>query len=627
MFGFFNTLKVKLFFSFFSFIFIIGGITVTGFWFYERRESLGKVIGNLEQITAENIQAFKKERDFFTNDIISIPFYQTGQSANLIRHRELMLRIEGNLRQLRHSSSIQDFSIESNLDSVLLHVQLYSQILNKIVVLTRLRGFKDSGLEGEMRQYAHTLEEGNYISKVHLLTLRRYEKDYMLRKDISYATMLEEVSKALFKELEQNPNSKKNRAAHKLLSNYLNTFRKILEIDQTIGYDFSKGLKRELDIRSEEVERELEDTLVKANEQIGKLRESLQINFIGMLGLAIVISLLLSYFLADQITRPISHLSKHINQIVEDGFTEEIQPLPIPSRDEVGILTRNFNLMTGQIQQHIQEINRKSKVLQKQNMQLQSINLKLIASENKLKSLNFVKDKFFSIISHDLKGPLHTLTGFLQILIKYTTTFTEVELKEFAESMDTSVKRLITMLENLLQWSRSQAGSIEYKPENILLNQAIQENIHLFQDTARSKEINLVMETEDNVMVRVDRNMLDFILRNLISNALKFTRQGGEVKVAVRSGETLTQVSVIDNGMGISPENIKKIFQPDVHFSTPGTGKEKGTGFGLLLCKDFVEKNGGTISIDSVLGKGTTLKFTIPSVHKDAPVTQQVNEG
>jgi signal transduction histidine kinase len=331
---------------------------------------------------------------------------------------------------------------------------------------------------------------------------------------------------------------------------------------------------------------------------------------------AVLISLVLSYVLAVQITRPMVTLSNHINKIVESDFSGDIQHLPITSTDEVGRLTHNFNLMTDRIESHLQDINRKAKVLQKQNMQLQSINLKLIASENKLRSLNSVKDKFFSIISHDLKGPLHTLTGFLQILIHYTSSFTEEELKEFAESMDASVKRLLTMLENLLQWSRSQTGNIEHKPEVLGLNTILQENLHLFTDTAKAKNITLVTESGENMLVRADKNMLEFVLRNLTSNALKFTREAGNVKITAHAEPEFTEITVQDNGVGISPEDMKKIFQPDIHFSTPGTGKEKGTGFGLLLCKDFVEKNGGKIAIDSQPGKGTSLTFTLPTVHE-----------
>jgi len=614
----FNTLKVKLFFSFFVFVLLTALVALTGIFFYQKRDKLGSVYEQLSKLIINVANIERLETNFFKYDVSDTLFYQIGDCQTLITHYKTLAETQSNLKTLKLLSEKNSLDVGNGIDSLNQNIDNYRNIFKKIIKLYKARGFTNFGLEGELHKFSEDLSSSNSsISKLNLLYLNRYENDYFIRKNIESVKKLDFLITQNLADLNKSPQSESVIITKDNLFGYYRSFQKLASIDEQIGYNYELGLKKELNTAFKKIESKLSSVDLNAQKKADLLIYSFKSVFISILILSVLIGIVLNYVLAIQLTKPITNLSKHINAIVESGFSGDIKALPVKGKDEVGRLTRNFNLMTSQIQNTLLDINKKSKVQQKQNMQLQSINLKLISSENKLKSLNSVKDKFFSIISHDLKGPLHTLTGFLQILIKYTSTFTEAELKEFAESMDISVKRLLTMLENLLQWSRSQTGSIEHKPQNINLKILLEENVNLFVETAKNKNISLVLETDNHVNVRADKNMLDFILRNLISNALKFTRSGGEVKISTMSNyEEFTQIIVHDNGIGISPEDMKKIFQPDIHFSTPGTGKEKGTGFGLLLCKDFVEKNGGEISIESLPGIGTNLKFTVPTVQE-----------
>jgi len=614
----FNTLNVKLFFSFFVFVLLTALVALTGIFFYQKRDKLGSVYEQLSKLIINVANIERLETNFFKYDVSDTLFYQIGDCQTLITHYKTLAETQSNLKTLKLLSEKNSLDVGNGIDSLNQNIDNYRNIFKKIIKLYKARGFTNFGLEGELHKFSEDLSSSNSsISKLNLLYLNRYENDYFIRKNIESVKKLDFLITQNLADLNKSPQSESVIITKDNLFGYYRSFQKLASIDEQIGYNYELGLKKELNTAFKKIESKLSSVDLNAQKKADLLIYSFKSVFISILILSVLIGIVLNYVLAIQLTKPITNLSKHINAIVESGFSGDIKALPVKWKDEVGRLTRNFNLMTSQIQNTLLDINKKSKVQQKQNMQLQSINLKLISSENKLKSLNSVKDKFFSIISHDLKGPLHTLTGFLQILIKYTSTFTEAELKEFAESMDISVKRLLTMLENLLQWSRSQTGSIEHKPQNINLKILLEENVNLFVETAKNKNISLVLETDNHVNVRADKNMLDFILRNLISNALKFTRSGGEVKISTMSNyEEFTQIIVHDNGIGISPEDMKKIFQPDIHFSTPGTGKEKGTGFGLLLCKDFVEKNGGEISIESLPGIGTNLKFTVPTVQE-----------
>ncbi|QHT70530.1 HAMP domain-containing histidine kinase [Rhodocytophaga rosea] len=226
--------------------------------------------------------------------------------------------------------------------------------------------------------------------------------------------------------------------------------------------------------------------------------------------------------------------------------------------------------------------------------------------------MNATKDKFFSIIAHDLKSPLNTIVGFLQLLNDHVEAFSLEELKHFAGSMNKSVKNLLGLLDNLLQWSRSQTGTIEYNPTNIDLKELINDNLNLLNGHAQSKGITLENNVPDQLYIKADMNMLQVVFRNLLSNAVKFTRKGGQVFVETETTDQSIRIAVKDNGVGMNPEKLSKLFNIDSQQVSNGTAQEKGNGLGLLLCKEFIEKNKGKITVESYPGKGTSFIVSLP---------------
>lgn len=236
----------------------------------------------------------------------------------------------------------------------------------------------------------------------------------------------------------------------------------------------------------------------------------------------------------------------------------------------------------------------------------------LIDSEIKLRELNATKDKFFSIIAHDLKNPFNDIIGFTQLLALNINKYDKNKIEKFADIIHQSSKLAYNLLENLLDWSRAQTGTLKYQPETILLNRIINENIDLLGSMAKNKGIKIFSEIESNIFVIADKNMVHTIVRNLLSNAIKYTNIGGHINITNYSNKKYSEISIVDNGIGISEVNIDKMFRIDESFSTSGTEKEKGTGLGLILCKEFVEKNGGKIWVKSEEGKGSTFTFSLP---------------
>jgi PAS domain S-box-containing protein len=238
--------------------------------------------------------------------------------------------------------------------------------------------------------------------------------------------------------------------------------------------------------------------------------------------------------------------------------------------------------------------------------------LELLKSETRLRELNATKDKFFSIIAHDLKSPFNSIIGFSNLLVRQIEEKDYAAIERYAGIIQNSSQQAMDLLMNLLEWSRSQTGRIFFTPENIDLSALINQSIELFYGYRQQKSIAIYSKILVNQPIFADKAMISTILRNLISNAIKFTNIGGEIIISSENKPNELVVTVSDNGVGIEEESISKLFRIDQNHSTLGTEKEKGTGLGLLLCKEFVEKHGGRIWVESSQGKGSKFSFTIP---------------
>ncbi len=238
--------------------------------------------------------------------------------------------------------------------------------------------------------------------------------------------------------------------------------------------------------------------------------------------------------------------------------------------------------------------------------------LELRNQRKALEELNATKDKFFSIIAHDLKGPLNQLMGLSDILHAELSTYKDENLHRLADLINDSVKSARSLLNNLLEWARSQTGALLYQPEVLDIGKLVSEIIELNENNAFQKNITIINDVNGSIKAFADANMIRTVLRNLIGNAIKFTDESGTIKItADHQGKSLV-VGVTDNGIGIREEDISRLFKVGENLNLIGDSKEKGTGLGLLLSKEFVEMNGGKIWAESELGKGSRFFFSLP---------------
>ena len=241
---------------------------------------------------------------------------------------------------------------------------------------------------------------------------------------------------------------------------------------------------------------------------------------------------------------------------------------------------------------------------------------KLLNYSNKLKSINSSKDKLFSVIAHDLREPFTGIVGNLELLSESILSFPLEESRDMIQDALKCAKDAYSLLENLLEWSRIQTGKSKVNITDFNLLFVVDSALKIFSSLISNKKINIINIIDENLNVRADEYMTFSVFRNLISNAVKFSNAKGKIIISSKSEKDFVKICVEDSGIGISNENLIRLFCTDTHYSTPGTENEKGTGLGLILCKEFVEKNGGKIWVESEIGKGSRFCFTLRTTRK-----------
>jgi Signal transduction histidine kinase len=314
---------------------------------------------------------------------------------------------------------------------------------------------------------------------------------------------------------------------------------------------------------------------------------------------ALIISLIIAifYFRTSNLRKQKEVLGKTVEERTHDLF-EKNTLLEYQSEELAKI---NSILLNNQ-----KTIETQSEELKVTAENLEQTNIELI-------NLNATKDKFFSIIAHDLRSPFNNFLGLTEIMAEELPNLTMDKLQEITASMRNSAINLFRLLENLLQWARMQKGSFSYNKEILELFPIVDESAAVIQETAKNKDIVLSVDIPENLKVFADRNVIQMVVRNLLSNALKFTKEGGKVSISAKAVENIVNVSVKDSGIGMSKNLIDYLFRLDVTTNRKGTNGEPSTGLGLIICKELIEKQGGKLWVESKEGIGSVFHFSMYS--------------
>lgn len=276
--------------------------------------------------------------------------------------------------------------------------------------------------------------------------------------------------------------------------------------------------------------------------------------------------------------------------------------------------TKSGEKITGLYSAQLLNINNETVILSSINdiTKRKKIEEALQLSEKQLKASNATKDKFFTIIAHDLRSPFNSIIGFSDLLYHNLHKYDIFKIEKFTEQINSTAKQTLILLDNLLNWARTQTGQISYNPQKIFLQKLINETVAIINTSAKIKNIELNTPQSAEITLTADKNMLETIIRNLISNALKFTYAGGQINIYYIINTQHVEIIVEDNGIGMNQETIQNLFKIETNTSSLGTNYEKGSGLGLILCYEFVEKHNGKIWVNSEPNKGSQFHVSLP---------------
>ncbi|MCP4756805.1 MAG: HAMP domain-containing histidine kinase [Proteobacteria bacterium] len=310
-------------------------------------------------------------------------------------------------------------------------------------------------------------------------------------------------------------------------------------------------------------------------------------------------------------------MTEHSLYNIENGVIRKSEEVINDERLKNSPLFDEFVSLSESYKKLFKHFSRIVKINDMQQDQLRKSQEEILKYNEDLKQTNATKDKFFSIISHDLKSPINSFLNMTTILVDHIDMFSKEEVQEMAIDVKNSGDNLMKLMENLLNWARLQMDRIEFQPEICFLNTVVEDNMTLLSNRIDEKGIRATNRVSEDAAVLADPNMLRSILHNLISNAVKFTGQDGEISVSSININGFIETTVSDTGIGISDEDLDKLFRLDVIYTNVGTANEKGTGLGLILCKEMIEKHDGKIRVESKEGQGTSFSFTCPATETD----------
>lgn len=556
-------------------------------------------IFNVNRLKAFN--AFSNIKDY---DFKKDSFYYEKETANTKKFHKNIQEGKLGLKEIKSRLQSDREKVKERLTDLSESMDSIENNITLVLSLQQTRGFDDFGMEGKMRKNIHRLEtDVEEISLAEILSLRRREKDFFLRGDLKYVDLLNEEYHIITSRIKQKagPNS----ATIQILDDYQKMFNQIVQLEASIGNE-EKGLLFEIARLNNDMDSETSILYDIVSEDYQLLLNSITSYLFLFLALTTVFIIIFAFVFSNHIAKPLNQLIDDMAKLAKDGFKGKKQLKSDHNIVEIEQLTQSCNEVVFKIRRQIEK-------LSKTNFELNEVNFKLIESENELKEAAKLKDKFFSIISHDLRGHTGNVLSLAQIL-NQDLTISDKEKSVFTKYLIDSSQNLQLLLDNLLNWAKSQMNDHEMSKRSFAISNLITKNIGLYQENAMRKGIKINYEQSLNAKAYADKDMIDFVIRNLLSNALKFTTTGDSITFSISEKDNYLAIHIKDTGVGMTPEQIQKLKNDeDDSFTTEGTDNEKGTGLGFSICKDFVSRNGGKISIESEKGKGSEFTFTVPT--------------
>ncbi|HLD52198.1 MAG TPA: HAMP domain-containing sensor histidine kinase [Sediminibacterium sp.] len=598
------SIRNKLFLSHFLILLITLIIIVISVKVNDKRLLMHQMMTHLDDIRNNIGKQSEARQSFLLKDRFTESFYTTGTTESIIDYDKLIKKIDSSLLSINQNKLSRNSPISEKIVTITRNIHAQEVFFNRMVDSVKQLGMGNQGLIGALNQHKNELITSNLISSTDLKKLDELATTYLLDKNEKAAIQFDSLARKLLFAYSNNS------IAETILEEYRKTFVRIVKLERSIGNSNQDGLQNELIKQSKSNDEQLQATLTSINALYEEDIKRLEWIFYGLIGVTLIAGLLFSYLISIEITRPLIELNRATKEVVATKFKDDISSDFIDEgrMDEIGQLAINFNLA-------IRKIRRSIKIIQDKSESLQTKNKQLLENEETLKMISAQKDKFLSIISHDMRAPLSSIISFLDYYKDNFKNFTEAEIEFVSSNLNTHVKKVVEMLDGLLMWSRSQTGEIQMNLQPIDLAQIIEDTVTVLNQSAVNKNIRIRTYLHSQ-LIWADKNMTAFIIRNILSNAIKFTSENGLIDINTKRNKYNAFVIIKDTGVGITADSLSKLFQDNVSYSTFGTANEKGIGLGLVLCKDFMNKMNGNIEIESIHGEGTTVNLLFPLVSR-----------
>ena len=578
-----------------SYIFLSLNLIVlagVAFYYAKRAEDLRNSQSTIMEADLKLQKLINTDLLIIDRETVNNNFFKTGKSPLLTQHQELIDDIKKMLYDIKVVQA--NFHEEENkviinkIDSTLLH---YNDNFNQYLHIVFVRGFRDYGLEGKMRDKAHLLENMSLISKEELLYLRRFEKDFFLRKDTIYVNHFNKLCDGLIYKNKDNIHFIHQK---QILESYCQLFNEIVNIDEQLGFTEDQGFRKILHLHVIQLENEFGNLF---NSSKVVTREKLQQGealFYISIALSLALSILLSLYFSSQISKPVKKLARSMDDLVMDG--NDFPSVNLGQKfdtEEIEVLWQSFHKMSLAIRKQFEEIKEKSDLLESQN--------------NKLNKLNKELDQFIYSASHDLKAPLSSLLGLINIL--HSRVEPEIH-DEYFEMMEKSIKRLENHIKDIIQYSKNHQLDISLK--EIKLKSTIEMIINQLKFQKGAEGMNIEVDIMEKVSFYSDPMRLNMILFNLISNAFKYNDSEKKIKIIEITGSVTAKsatISIRDNGHGIEKKHLERIFELFYRASEKSTG----SGLGLFIAKEALDKLKGKITVESEPHLGSRFTVVVPN--------------
>ncbi|MFQ3575630.1 MAG: HAMP domain-containing sensor histidine kinase [Cytophagales bacterium] len=609
----FDKLKYRLAITF-SVMSVLGiGIAIIGYYYFQKIDDIYQLTKSTNNAFGYYLQMKESEHDFLWKDNVDESFFTQNNSPSTIKFNEYLILTMDKLNAIREMSSSSNILLKEEIESLKDLMYGYDSLYKKMTTLYKERGGENHGYVGKMREYALFLETHNYVfNKENLLLIKRHERDYILLRDSVYLKSFKDAVNGFYLDLLENNKLKTEEILElqNIFNKYNQSFKNLVLVEKEIGLIGNGGLLDKIDIQKKLIEASFDRIYIRVNENEKNTISQLYAQFSIIAGLLVLIGITFSIFIANRLISPLQRLQKHMHTVVQNNFKNP-ERINCKENDEISTLISSFNMLLDKLEESMATISQK-------NLQLEERNNKLEKSELDLKKNVDLRDKFLAILSHDMRSPINTLSGFVNLLKNFSQNISPQEIQEFAQNMEITLDGVKELLDNLLQWAKLQTDTFIVKKEKINIQHVLENNIKLVNHLIIAKNIHINFLLIPGTVLETDNNVLNFVLRNVLQNAIKFTNYNGKIEIRVILGSEETTFLVRDNGVGMNSEQLRKLFDHKTHFTKEGTSKEKGAGLGLLLCKEFMEKLGGEIYVDSEVNVGTTFYVKFPKEEVNA---------